>query len=71
MLQEISYYMILGKPFIMYLGIIVFTLFVITASLGIMILKGKNIPLKWHQAIAATSIGLGTFHAILGVLFFF
>jgi len=55
----------------MYLGIIVLTLFIITASLGILILKGKNVKMTWHKAVAAAAIALGISHAILGVLYFF
>lgn len=71
MLQDISYYMIFGKPFIMYLGIVVFSLFIATATVGALIFKGKAIPMKWHQMLAGTAIGLGIFHAILGILIFF
>jgi hypothetical protein len=63
--------MILGKPFIMYLGIVVFALFVAVAVIGMLILKGKAIPIIWHKAIAGTAIVLGLIHAIIGAGTFF
>ncbi|MDD5181789.1 MAG: hypothetical protein PHC66_01300 [Candidatus Nanoarchaeia archaeon] len=76
MLQNISYFMIFGKPLIMYLGILVLLLFLTTASLGYMIFKGiklNGVPVKlnWHKAFAISAITLGLLHAILGILLFF
>ena len=76
MLQNISYFMIFGKPLIMYLGILVLLLFLKTATFGIMIQKGikifgKPVKLSWHKIVAATAITLAIIHAILGILLFF
>jgi hypothetical protein len=71
MLETISFFMILGKPFIMYLGIITLISFLVTASISIMNKKGINkIPFKWHPRMAILSIGLAVFHGILGVSLF-
>lgn len=68
--------MIFGKPLIMYIGILVFLLFITTATLGYMIFKGiklNGVPVKlnWHKAFAISAISLGVIHAILGILLFF
>ncbi len=71
MLQDISYFYILGIPFIVYLGIITIGFFLITALLAI--LKRKNrikLSVQWHYRLAFLSIVLGIFHSILGVLIY-
>ena len=71
MLQEISYFMITGKPFIMYLGIITLLCFLFTAAISIMNKKGINkISFKWHPRMAMISITLAIFHGVLGVALF-
>ena len=72
MLNNITYFMILGKPLMMYLGILVLLCFLFTAYIGASNLKAKGkIPLKWHFIMAKISICLAIVHAILGVLAFF
>ncbi len=70
MLNNISFYMIGGKPLIMYGGIIVLLLMLATATLGAMVLKGK-IQFKYHKAMAISTIIVGLLHGILGMLSFF
>jgi hypothetical protein len=72
MFQEISYYLIFGKPLIMYLGILTLCLFLITASIAIMNMKGiRTIPFKWHPRMAVIAICCAAIHGVLGVLAFF
>ncbi len=72
MLENITYYLIFGKPLIMYFGIIALLSFLFSASIAIMNHKGINkIPFKWHPIMARISITLAIFHGILGVLFYF
>ena len=72
MLQNITYFLIFGKPLIMYLGIITLLFFLITAALGLMIIKGiGRVPFKWHMAMAVVSIALAVIHGILGILLYF
>ncbi len=72
MLQNITYFLIFGKPLIMYLGIITLLSFFITATLGFMIIKGiGKIPFRWHKATAIISILLAVVHGILGILVYF
>jgi hypothetical protein len=72
MLQEISYFLIFGKPLIMYLGIVTFAAFLLTASIAILNKKGNHtIPFRWHPRCAIAAISLAIIHGILGVLAFF
>ncbi len=69
MLEYITYYQILGKPLIMYLGIFTLSSFLITALIGYTTLRGKPIvPFKWHPRMAAISITLALIHGTLGIL---
>jgi dolichyl-phosphate-mannose--protein O-mannosyl transferase len=71
MLQDISYFYILGIPFIVYLGIITIGFFLITALLAILKRKNMiNMSVQWHYHLAFLSIVLGIFHSILGVLIY-
>jgi hypothetical protein len=72
MLENITYYLIFGKPLIMYFGIITLSSFLFTAYIGFMNLMGKTkIPLKWHFRMAKISLALAIIHGILGVLAYF
>jgi dolichyl-phosphate-mannose--protein O-mannosyl transferase len=69
MLQEITYYLILGIPFIVYLGTITIIMFILTALIALIKRKRKiNISIKWHYRLAYLSIFLGIVHGILGIL---
>jgi hypothetical protein len=68
-LEEISYYLILGLPFILYLGIITIIFFIITATLALFKRKGLiKISINWHYRLAYISIFLAIIHGILGFL---
>ena len=72
MLQEISYYLIFGKPLIMYLGILTLCGFLFTASIAVMNKKGiRIIPFAWHPRMAMIAICCAVIHGVLGVLAFF
>lgn len=72
MLQEFTYFMIFGRPLILYLGIITITMFLITASVPLLRKHGHaGIPVSWHPRLAAIAIALGLFHGTLGVLAYF
>jgi len=72
MLEYISYYLIFGKPLIMYLGILTLSSFLITALIGYTTLHGKPIAqFKWHPRMAAFSITLAIIHGTLGILQYF
>jgi hypothetical protein len=72
MVQGLAYTLILGKPVIMYMGILTYLSFIFTAIIGYLNFKGKTIiPFKWHPRMAVTSITLATLHAILGLSLYF
>lgn len=67
-LTEITYFMILGKPLIFYLGVISFILLLTTSIIGYLNYKRKiNLPFKWHLIFAALTIIVAITHAILGI----
>ena len=68
MLQDISYYLIFGRPLIFYLGIITFCSFMVTASIPVLTRYGiTKIPFPWHMRMAGLSIALGLLHGALGI----
>ena len=72
MIQSIAYTLVLGKPVVMYLGILTYLSFVSTAIVGLLNFKGYNvIPFRWHPRLAATSLILATVHALLGLSVYF
>ena len=72
MLENISYYLILGKPLIMYGGILTILSFLFTASIAILNKKGINkIPFQWHPRMAIISIILALIHGFLAIMHFF
>jgi hypothetical protein len=72
MLQEISYFLIFGKPLIMYLGIVTLLAFLLTASIAVLNKKGiRTIPFRYHPRCAILAISLAVIHGIFGILAFF
>jgi hypothetical protein len=72
MLTEISYFMIFGRPLIMYLGIVTLLMFLLTASIAILNMKGiVTLPFVWHPRLAVLSICLALVHGMLGILAYF
>ena len=67
MLSSIAYFPIFGKPLILYLGITTLSLFIITASIGLMIFRGVKIPFKFHPRVAAIALTLGVIHGTLAL----
>ena len=70
MLQNITYYMIFGKPLIVYLGLITFLCLLTTAILGFLALKGKA-KMSYHKVFAAITIILGLIHGFFGIMAYF
>ena len=64
----IAYFQILGKPFILYVGVLTLSLLLLTASISIMNRRGINkIPFKWHSRVAFVTIAVAIIHAIIGI----
>jgi hypothetical protein len=71
-MRNIGYFLIFGKPLIMYLGIITLLSFMLTFTIGFLNYRGiKTIPFKWHPVFAVISITLALIHGIMGVLIYF
>ena len=70
MLNNISYFLILGRPLIMYLGILTFTSLVCTATAGYLVMKGK-IDLNVHKTFVAITFSIAIVHGTLGILSYF
>jgi hypothetical protein len=72
MLKSIAYYLIFGKPIIMYLGILTISSFLFTAYIGMANMRGNNkIPLKWHFRMAKISIAMAIIHGALAISIYF
>lgn len=68
MFEGITYYLICNIPFIVYLGIVTFILFLMTGLIAYLRRKGKTkVPVQWHFRLAYLSFALGSIHLILGV----
>lgn len=71
-LAKIAYLQILGKPIIMYLGIVTLLSFSATATVGFLNFKGvRIIPFKWHPRLAIISLSLAALHGLLGISAYF
>lgn len=69
MLQEISYTLLLGKPLIVWLGILTLASLLLTAAVPVLNKRGIHlIPFFWHPRCAVLTICLAGIHAALGVL---
>jgi len=72
MLQEFSYYLIFGRPLILYLGIITIVMFLATASIPFLSQRGVvKIPFVWHGRMAVLSICIALVHGVLGTAAYF
>ncbi len=68
MVHYLALTLFLGKPLVMYAGILAFLLLLFTATVGLLNYKGiHTIPFKWHARLAAITIIVVIFHAILGL----
>lgn len=70
-IRQIAYYPIFDKPLIMYFGIATFLSFLITATLGYLIFKGHDIPIRYHKRMAIFSLTLALGHGLFGILSYF
>jgi len=71
MLENISYFLIFGKPLIWYLGMMTLLSLISTAAIGYLNFKGKMmVPFKWHPRIAALTLILALIHGSLGLMLY-
>lgn len=72
MVYNIAYTLFLGKPLIMYSGLLTFIFLLFTATVGALNYNGISvIPFKWHPRLAITTITIAVIHAILGLSIYF
>ncbi len=72
MIRDIAFTLFLGKPLIMYGGLLTFLLMLSTASVAVLNHRGIHIiPFKWHPRLALITILLATIHAIFGLSIYF
>ncbi len=64
MIRDIALFPILGKPLLLYFGIITLLCILTTASFAIIKFKGYY---KWHVWFARVSICLAIIHGILAI----
>jgi hypothetical protein len=70
-IKALALFSIFGKPLIVYLGLLTLIGFIVTATLGYLILKGKAIPLKYHFWLAGGSLTVALIHGFLAFSIFF
>lgn len=70
MFNNITYYMIFGKPLIMYMGMLLFLMICTQVFMGIMVLQGK-IGVKYHKAMGFSILIFGAIHGFFGAMSFF
>ena len=72
MITSLGHIVISGLPIALYFGIITFISLVVTATMGILVLKGLyNIPFKWHMRMAVVTFIFAFIHIILVTWQFF
>jgi len=61
--------MILGKPLILWGGLITLTSLLFTALISVLNNRGNHkIPFKWHSIMARVTVALALIHGTLGLL---
>ena len=68
MLNQISYYPILGYPLILYLGVIALIFFLIAVSISTVFKWKIKSHFKTHRTIAIISIIIALIHGLMGIL---
>ena len=72
MISSIGHIEIYGLPIALYFGIITFVSLITTATMGILVLKGRyNIPFKWHMRMAGVTFIFALIHITLVTWQFF
>ena len=69
MLEEITYFLIFGRPLIFYIGVFTLLFLLVTASIPLLNRrKILRVRLKWHTRIATVSLAFAIIHGALVVL---
>ncbi len=67
MLNNISYYIIFGRPVIFYMGILTLTSLLTTGTLGYLVHRGR-VQFKYHRTAAIATICIALTHGTLAFL---
>ena len=69
MIARIAYFVILGQPVVVWLGILTLVCLLITAGIAVLSKRGKiRVSFKWHPRFAVITIILAIIHALLIIL---
>lgn len=72
MISNIALTLFLGKPLIMYGGILSLLLLLTTATVGVLNFKRiAVIPFRWHPRLAIATLVVAIIHGIFGLSIFF
>lgn len=72
MIRNIAYFLIFGKPLVLYLGFLTFLSFLFTALIGLLNFKGiRKIPFRWHPRMVIVSFTLALIHGLLAISLYF
>jgi hypothetical protein len=72
MITSLGHIVIFGLPIAIYFGIVTFICLLTTATIGMLVLKGRyKIPFKWHMRMAAVTIFFAVIHITLILWQFF
>jgi hypothetical protein len=67
--HNIAYTMLLGKPLIIYLGLVVYFSFAVGASVPLLNHRGIHwLPFRWHRPAALVGLTVGAFHGLLALV---
>lgn len=68
MIAQIAYSQILGKPLLLYIGVLSMLLMLFTATIAILNKKGiQKIPFQWHPRMAIVTIIFAIIHGIFAM----
>ncbi len=69
MLSNIAYYMIFGRPLVLWLGLLSLLLILFAALIATLNMKFKIrvIPFKWHSRVAVIAVIVSLAHGILAI----
>lgn len=72
MIANIAGTQIFGIALVVYLGIVTYLTFILTAIIGYTNFRGTPIlPFKWHPRVAVTALTLATIHGFLALSRYF
>lgn len=72
MIHNFALMLFLGKPLVMYGGILTLFLMLTTATVGALNFRGITVvPFRWHPRLAVVTILVAMVHAIFGLSIYF